>query len=221
MFLKNRLRHSGMRWACALLAGLLVSVVISSFEAFAESCEEISANVLRLHILANSDSQEDQALKLAVRDRILELDQELFAEADTLEDMKQTVCAELDRIEEIARQEVRRQGYSYDVQAELTHMYFTTREYDTAVLPAGWYDAVRITIGSGEGHNWWCVLYPPLCLPAAEAKEPDTEELLQEVLGTENARLLLEAKRYEYGFFLWEVWESFRNFLIEKGILSA
>lgn len=220
MFLKNWMHHAGARWIGALLAGLIVSAAISSFQVFAQSCEEISGDVLRLHILANSDSKEDQMLKLAVRDRILELDQELLAQADDLDDMKQLAGAELGRIEEIARQEVRRQGYSYDVQAELTHMYFTTREYGSIVLPAGWYDAVRITIGSGEGHNWWCVLYPPLCLPAAEAAG-DPEEMLQEVLGEKNAQLLLESKQYEYELFLWEVWETIRNFLIEKGILSA
>lgn len=158
-----------------------------------------------MHILANSDSAEDQALKLAVRDRILTLEESLLSETDSLDAAEATVFHQLEAIRTEAQEEVRRQGYDYPVEAEMVHMYFSTREYESFTLPAGWYDAVRITIGSGEGKNWWCVLYPPLCLPAAEAKPSD-------VLSSEQAEIVCNQEKYEYGFALVELLERFRNF---------
>ena len=149
----------------ALAIGLVATLLISSAVSFAETCGPIRNGVLRLHILANSDSDEDQRLKLAVRDRVLTLDLFSSGHAASKEEAEQETASSLLEIEEAAREELRRQGCTDDVKAELVRMYFTTRVYENVTLPAGYYDAVRITIGEGAGHNWWCVLYPPLCIP--------------------------------------------------------
>lgn len=189
----------------SMVIGIAVALTSASFRAFAEECAGIRENVLRLHILANSDSAEDQALKLAVRDRILELDPILFSEADSLTDAKSAALRDLDLIRQTAQSEVARQGYAYPVHAELVNMYFTTRAYDALTLPAGHYDAVRITIGEGKGHNWWCVLYPPLCLPACGGAE------LSDVLSETQIEILESGEQYEFRFAALELYEQWQE----------
>lgn len=164
----------------AILIGFLVAVVAmmtANFSAFAAQSSDIRQKVFRLHILANSDSKADQSLKLNVRDRILEKSGTLFQEANNKAQVIQEARASLPQIEAIARDEIHREGYSYPVQAHIVHMYFNTRVYGNVTLPAGDYDALRITIGAAKGHNWWCVLFPPLCLPSAEGEEKLAENL--------------------------------------------
>ncbi|MDR3643912.1 MAG: stage II sporulation protein R [Clostridia bacterium] len=155
----------------AVICGLIIAILagsISGFSAFAAQCSDVRQEVFRLHILANSDSTQDQALKLKVRDKLLDASTTLFGKADSKQQVIATVKAHLGEIQSIAQKEVNREGYSYKVNAQVVNMYFTTRTYNNVTLPAGWYDALRITIGKGQGHNWWCVMFPPLCLPAAE-----------------------------------------------------
>lgn len=196
---------SGMRLVAALAVGLALTVTVSSVSAFSGTCADIRESVLRLHILANSDSPEDQALKLAVRDRILELDSRLFGEAETLEQAEAVAEEQLAKMEEAAEEEIRRQGYSYPVEVELCRMYFSTRDYESFTLPAGNYQAVRVTIGEGKGHNWWCVLYPPLCLPAAQGQ---TE--LSDVLGVDGEEIVTHPRKYRFSFALIELWEKWK-----------
>jgi len=191
----------------ALAIGLVLTLLISSAVSFAETCGPIRSGVLRLHILANSDSDEDQRLKLAVRDRILSLDLFSSGHASSKEEAEKETAASLSEIEEAARAELSSQGCSDEVKAELVRMYFTTRVYKNVTLPAGYYDAVRITIGEGAGHNWWCVLYPPLCIPAAEAEEP------LDVFTPEEEEIITGEDKYEVRFFFVELYESICNFL--------
>lgn len=152
----------------ALAIGLVCTIFFTSFTTFARDCSEVREDVLRLHILANSDSEADQNLKIAIRDRIL--DANLLKTASDKALAEQLAKSELVQIELIARDEIERQGYGYPVKAELVNMYFSTRTYETATLPAGYYDAVRVSIGEAKGKNWWCVLFPPMCVPAAGEK---------------------------------------------------
>ena len=202
---------SAARLLAAAVIGLAVTVCISSFSVFASDCAEIRESVLRLHILANSDSEEDQALKLAVRDRILSIDNKLFGNAENLEAAEQAAVRRLTLLRETALDEIRRQGYDYDVKVELANMYFTTREYEKYTLPAGYYDAVRITIGEGKGHNWWCVLYPPLCLPAAES---DTK--IDDVLDDDEVKIVEGKTKYKYSFAAVEIVEGIKNYLFDE-----
>lgn len=167
------------RLELSLIAGILVSIIFTSFGAFAAECEEIRGQVVRLHILANSDSDEDQALKLMVRDAILEQTVGIFS-GDSKEQAELLVQNNLGRIENIARQVIDDQGFDYSVHAYLINMYFETRVYGNVTLAAGWYDAVRVEIGEAKGKNWWCVMFPPMCLPAASG-EQQSDQLMQQI----------------------------------------
>lgn len=165
--MKRRLRI----WDCAILLGAAAAIVVSSFVSFAFESERVPDEVFRLHILANSDSEEDQMLKYALRDMILEDFNNIFEGCENAVDAASAAEKNLLLIEQKAQEFVKSQGYNYTVKAEVTEMYFTTRVYgDTLTLPAGNYKALRILIGEGKGQNWWCLMFPPLCLPAAKDK---------------------------------------------------
>lgn len=155
----------------ALLLGFILSVCLGSVTTFAEDCAEVRSNVLRLHIMASSDSREAQTLKLQIRDAVLAQAGELFLQPDNLEEAKALTEENLDAIKSIAQAELARQGSGDNVEVELLNMYFTTRQYEQFTMPAGMYDAIRITIGEGVGKNWWCVMYPPMCIPTADGGE--------------------------------------------------
>ena len=157
----------------ALLIGFVIAILFSftSFTAFAAQCEQIPNEVFRLHVLANSDSEEDQALKLKVRDRLLDETGELFSECTTKEEAMSTAKANLAYLEQVAQDEIYKQGYTYGVTVEVENIFFNNRQYDDITMPAGNYDALRVLIGEGAGQNWWCVLFPPLCLIDMEAQQ--------------------------------------------------
>ncbi len=156
-----------------LLSGLVASIVFTNFFDFGKTLYSIENEVLRMHILANSDSDEDQALKLCVRDRLLENSEELFGGCETLEEMRACANQKKQEINSIALDVIHEKGYDYSVNTEVVNMEFDNREYGDITMPAGTYDAVRVTIGDAKGKNWWCVMYPPLCLPAAQEVETD------------------------------------------------
>lgn len=154
----------------ALTAGIIFSAAFGAFEVFASRCGEVSSEVLRLHIPANSDSAEDQRIKLELRDHILE---KFGGELSSCEDLSAAESKAAELIPEIEREctsFLTEHGFEYAAKAELVTMDFTTREYERLILPAGEYRALRITLGSGEGKNWWCVIFPQLCLPAVSDK---------------------------------------------------
>ena len=154
------------RWIKVLTGGLVLSLAVSFF-GFAGTCDTIRDSVLRVHILANSDSDEDQQLKLQVRDAVVRAGADLFDGGEDKTAARARIREALPMLCEVAQACVREHGYDYPVRAELTDMYFTTRTYDSGTFPAGVYEAVRFTIGEGKGKNWWCVMYPPLCVSAA------------------------------------------------------
>lgn len=160
-------RARRLRRELAVLAGLLLALCLSNFMGFASACADVREDTLRLHILANSDSEEDQALKLAVRDAILAEAGGLFAAGQTKQEALDAARQSLPMLRAIAEETLRAHGCTDTVSVRLEELYFDTREYDDFTLPAGRYDAVRIEIGAHEGKNWFCVLFPPLCLPAA------------------------------------------------------
>ena len=194
----------------ALLIGFVIAVLFSftSFTAFAAQCEQIPNEVFRLHVLANSDSQEDQALKLKVRDKLLAETGELFSDCTTKEEAMKTAKENLDYLEQVAQDEVYKQGYSYDVTVEVENIFFNNRQYDDITMPAGNYDALRVLIGEGAGQNWWCVLFPAMCLPAAEKPEGMPE--LNDVL-TDKQMNVVEGNQYEVKFKTVEIYESIKS----------
>ncbi|MEG1550119.1 MAG: stage II sporulation protein R [Ruthenibacterium sp.] len=151
----------------SILTGLLLAVILSQFGAFAATCDEIRGDTLRLHILANSDTSADQAVKLKVRDAILEEYGAVFSSAADKESAKRCATASLYGMQKIAEDVLLQNGCPAAAQVKLERLYFDTKEYESFTMPAGMYDAVRVELGTAAGHNWFCVMYPPLCLPAA------------------------------------------------------
>lgn len=151
-----------------VLAGLVFTMMSAAVRRTVSASTQVKTDTLRLHIIANSDSDFDQELKLRVRDRVLEYTGRLFAEASGKTEAEALAKYSANDIKAAAEEVIAESGANYSVSVEITNMWFETRSYDGFTLPAGDYDAVRIIIGAGEGHNWWCVMYPPLCLPGAE-----------------------------------------------------
>lgn len=165
----------------ALSFGVAVFTAFGAFRTFSANCEEVRGEVLRLHIPANSDSEEDQAVKLRLRDALLERFGGELSECVDIDEASSRAAKLLPEIEEFANDFLSGSGFSYGAKAELVEMYFTTREYDRLILPAGQYTALRVTLGSGSGRNWWCVIFPQLCLPAVtyQDKQDNAEQVLE------------------------------------------
>lgn len=198
------------RLEISVLLAFVFSVLLS-MTALNTECAEIRSSVLRMHVLANSDSEEDQALKLQVRDRLLEISREIYSHAATREEAVRQTNAHLQLLQEEAQKVVALRGYDYRVSVALENSYFTTRTYGDVTLPAGNYQALRVVIGEGEGHNWWCVMFPPLCISAASEDEAQLSEVL-----TPQQMELVETDGYEVRFKCVELYEEFMKYLSEK-----
>lgn len=166
-----------------LTVGMLVFTAFGAFRTFSANCADVHEEVLRLHIPANSDSDEDQAIKLRLRDVILEKYSSKLSGSGGLEEAAARAEELLPEIERTANEFLKANGFGYGAKAELVDMWFTTREYDRLILPAGNYKALRVTLGSGEGHNWWCVIFPQLCLPAVSDVSDDNAKDVLESFG--------------------------------------
>ena len=157
----------------AIACGLAVVVLLcflTSIVLMAEA-EELSDKMIRLHVIANSDSEEDQALKLAVRDAVLSYVTDKLESADDREEARAVLEENLDEIAALAEEVISEYGYTYEAAAEIGMEEYPTREYDTFSLPAGRYLSLRLTLGEGKGRNWWCVVFPPVCLSSASREE--------------------------------------------------
>lgn len=160
--------------------------------------EKIYESVVRLHVLANSDSDEDQALKLKVRDAILGYTSPKVIDSKTREEAIEILQSELDEIEKIAEQVVKEQGYNYKVEVTLTLEEYPTRNYESMSFPSGEYVSLRVLIGEAEGQNWWCVLFPPLCLSAASEMAENEEAFIAVGLNSEQYKIITETDEATY-----------------------
>ena len=160
--------------------------------------EKIYRSVVRLHVLANSDSEEDQALKLKVRDAILAYTSPLVIDSATREEAIEILSRELDPIKEIAQKTVYENGYDYPVDVTLTLEDYPTRNYESMSFPSGEYVSLRVLIGESEGQNWWCVLFPPLCLSAASEKSANEEAFIAVGLTSEQYKIITETDDAKY-----------------------
>ena len=177
----------------SLAFGVIFALLWGSGTAHAQ--EQLSDSLIRLHVIANSDSQKDQSDKLAVRDAILTLAEEWGEQADSVEEMLDLLINHLDELEAAGEQALRKRGCLYDVTASVTNCYFPTKSYEGFALPAGTYTALRLVIGAGEGENWWCVAFPPLCV-GASAKS--VEEVARVGFFTQEQVDLLTQQEGEY-----------------------
>ena len=190
----------------ALLIGFITAVFCEGICAFAESRRGITEDVFRLHVIANSDSDEDQALKLRVRNAVLEASADIYGGAVSAADAKQLSEENLQLFEAAAAAEIAASGYDYPVRCEVGTVHFDRRVYGSAELPEGDYSALRVIIGEGEGKNWWCVMFPALCLPAVT----NTDEVLSlaaenGVISTEELELMQDPENYEVKLYFAEV----------------
>ena len=207
MRLMRVLRDVPWRRVLALFVACLVCTAL-----WAEATQVLLASqVIRLHVLANSDSEEDQALKLEVRDRVLETTSALLTGETEPQAAAVLLDQHLDDIAQTAAQEISSQGHDDRVEVRLEQTWFPTRQYQGISLPAGNYLALRVLIGAAEGHNWWCVVFPNLCLPAvseraleASTLTPGQISLLQE-----------EETSYVFRFKALELWQSLKHRLME------
>ena len=150
----------------ALALTLVFTILYVSFGDFSSRCKEVRDKSVRLHILASSDSEEDQRVKLLVRDEILRKYGDIMAGCKNREDAKRKLSNLKDDIRASAIEKLRQEGKNDDVRVDFENIYFDSREYSkNVIMPAGFYDALRVEIGKAEGKNWWCVMYPPLCIP--------------------------------------------------------
>ena len=154
----------------SMLLGAATAILISAFIAFMNNCDSMPEKAFRLHILANSDSAYDQRIKLMLRDDILGKFGDIFSDCGSKTQAKRLAQSSLSEIEEEANSFLLSKGVREKAVCTVGTSYFPTRKYSDYTLPAGEYDALKITIGSGEGRNWWCVIYPSVCLSAAGTK---------------------------------------------------
>lgn len=173
----------------------------------AETQDALAKEVFRFHVLANSDSEEDQAVKLKVRDAVIEfmrksMDSELQKEPD-VEQTKEWARNHLHELEQVADQAVREAGYSYSSEAEVEVCHFPDKQYGDIFFPQGDYEALRIRLGEARGHNWWCVLYPNLCFTssACAVVTDEGKEELKDALTAEEYEMVTAATDFKIRFF--------------------
>lgn len=171
---------------------------------------QLADKMLRLHVLANSDSKEDQALKLKVRDQLLVEVGPWLEQQKDVTGVKQSLTSHIPEMTKMAEAVIAKEGYSYPVHVELEETWFPTRTYEGFALPAGKYEALRVIIGEGAGKNWWCVVFPPLCL--ASSTETVTDEAKDAGLDDKQVFLILEDKdEYVIKFRAIEMWENLKH----------
>ena len=185
----------------------LISAMLLSVSHFNVLCDDLRENVLRLHIIANSDSVADQNLKILIRDEILNETSDLFLNVTDLEDAKQKVGISLNQFEEIAKRLIVENVFNYDAVAYVEEKYFDTRVYDEFTLPAGYYPSLVIELGKAEGKNWWCVVFPTVCIPAASKGD------LSDSVNAESANMAKQGSRYIMRFKTVEIYEKIKNFI--------
>ncbi|MEE1246886.1 MAG: stage II sporulation protein R [Acutalibacteraceae bacterium] len=189
----------------------MIVAIIFSICSFAKTSQEIRSDVLRLHVIANSDSSVDQNLKIRLRDFLLEEGKSIFDGSVNVENAVEKIEPQIPALEKSAKEFIYTSGFDYDVKISLSREYFTTRTYETVTLPAGRYLALRVVIGAGEGHNWWCVMFPPMCVPAADKKDE-----IENVFTEDEIKLVESSPKYEIRFKVVEICEEIKESLNEK-----
>lgn len=198
------------RWELCLMAGLLCAIAAGAWLEGEQTA--LADRVIRLHVIANSDSPADQALKLAVRDRILERAETFYPAGADREQAEASLREHLGELAAAGQAEAERQGYTGTVTASLTRCWFPTKSYEGFALPAGEYTALRVVIGEGKGQNWWCVAFPPLCLGAASESVEQAVSAGQ-FTPEQGALLMEEGEGYVLKFKALELWDSLKQTL--------
>ena len=193
-------------WEAALFLAFGLTLTAGMWASASESA--LAEQVLRLHVIANSDSQEDQTLKLAVRDAVLTQAAPYLSGTHNREQAEAALAPHLDELVETAQAVVNQWGHDETVDVSISDQWFPSKLYDGFALPAGQYRALRVVIGEGEGQNWWCVVFPPLCL--GSVTEESVETVASEALSEDQVALITgQDGGYVLKFRLIEWWEEF------------
>lgn len=185
-------------FAIACILGMVMYIAGNKWSSQAQAADyqkHMAQEILRFHVIANSDSEEDQTLKMKVKEGVVSYVSTLTQVGDDLESTKYIISLYMEEIKKEAQRIIEQEGYSYEVEVELTESYFPVKSYGEAVFPAGVYQALKIEIGEAEGKNWWCVLYPNLCFvdSAYGVLEEDQKKMLKEVLTEEEYESIFQA----------------------------
>lgn len=197
----------GRKWKIilAFVAGIILLLAATlgwAYGAAVMSGDYTKAGIVRLHVLAHSDTEEDQALKRKVRDAVIEYIKPCMQGSTDKQQAEQIIAEHLPALQELAQQVVLKHGFDYPVRVELGQHPFPTKTYGNLALPAGNYQALRVLIGKAEGQNWWCVLFPPLCFVDATnslAVTAQTQQINDEIS---------KQQAPEIRFKLWEWWRE-------------
>lgn len=192
-------RNSLRRWELAALLALCATLLLCTWAQGRQN--SLSSSLVRLHVVAASDSDSEQSLKLRVRDAVLEHLQDSVSSAENAAEASRIISADIDGIERAARSAAGERELSVTLSRES----YPTREYEGFTLPAGEYQSLRIVIGPGQGHNWWCIVFPPVCLSAAQPQE------LAEVMSEEDLALISGEEGYELRFRALELWGELKE----------
>lgn len=193
---------------------VIFTAIVTYTAVYSESVQSgIAKEVLRFHVLANSDEQYDQNLKLKVRDEILSKYKNKLIACQNVDETKKFFEKNIDDVILTAKDVIKREGYTYDVNAFLGKSEFPTKAYGDVVFPAGEYDALRIEIGNAEGKNWWCVMFPPLCFVDVSIPEiPENEkQKLKNILTDEEYGIVANPQNsssFKIKFKIVEIWEE-------------
>lgn len=184
---------------------LATIVAVSYISPFVKTSERLSQDVFRLHILANSDSDEDQALKIKVRNAVLICGESVFINCSNLSEAVEIGKNNIEVFKSAAENCIAENGYDYPVNVYVDKEFFTTRKYNDITMPGGIYNALKIEIGKAEGHNWWCVMFPAICLPSVSDDE------INQYLSDDEIDLLNSGSKYKIRFKIVEIYEKIKS----------
>ena len=193
---KIKIRLSILILSLIAIISIMTISISGEVKKISAASEDYKDKLIRFHVIANSDSEEDQNLKLKVRDAIINYLQPKLLESESIEESELIIKKEYDELEKISKNIILENGYDYDVKVGIDYSKFPTKQYSNVVLPAGEYKALRIIIGEGKGKNWWCVLYPPLCLLDVQ-EESEAEDVLRDSIMRGKYSVLYDAAHGE------------------------
>ncbi len=216
--LLNFMKNTKLKNAILLIFLLFLYVFISAQSYVTAVSENLSDAVFRLHVLANSDSDEDQALKIKVRDSLLEYMNSISSNCTTKAEAISIAESHKEEFQKIAENTIKENGYDYSVKINIGNFYFPTKNYGDISLPAGLYDALRVEIGEAKGQNWWCVMFPSLCFIDVSSGVVDDEakENLEDNLDEESYEIISDTEHSEIKFKF-----KLIEFFAEKGLFTA
>lgn len=208
----NKSNLKKIKKICILFTLLLLYICISAYSYVYSVSKDLSNNVFRLHVIANSDSKEDQDLKYKVRDNLINYMNSLCQDCTNKEEVIKIAENNKEEFKKIAKDTIESEGFDYDVNVEIGNFLFPTKTYGDISFPSGFYDALKIKIGNASGKNWWCMLYPSLCfVDMTSGIVPDeSKETLKDSLSNEEYNLIADSNRPSYSF-KFKIIEFFNN----------